>query len=82
MENNKEELQRCLDSEEYFYNNYCKKEGMPEYSKEQFLAYKKEAESKRNLILTKTRISNIGQSIIKNYNYFKSYPLTPNECFK
>ena len=29
------ELKRC-ESFEYFYNNYCRKEGMPEYSEKEW----------------------------------------------
>ena len=37
-EEQREEINKC-NSFEYFYNNYCKKEGMPEFSQETFEEY-------------------------------------------
>lgn len=34
-----EELKKCQDSVAYFYNNYCRREGDPEYSEEEFRKY-------------------------------------------
>ncbi|WP_372938755.1 hypothetical protein [Seonamhaeicola sp.] len=33
----KEEYELCEKHKWYFYNNYCRSEGMPEYSEEAFL---------------------------------------------
>lgn len=53
---------------EYFYNNYCKKEGMPDFSEEAFRQYI-ENNKKERFIRRRVRES-----------YF--YPFTPEEAFK
>jgi len=67
-EQQKEEIEKCQ-SLEYFYNNYCKKEGMPEYSEETWQEYieanKKERFSRRRGI---------------EFNF--TYPFTPEEAYK
>jgi hypothetical protein len=56
---------------EYFYNNYCKRDGMPEYSEEVFQDYLKMAEEARYRVGYTRRGKNI-----------RMYPLTPNKAFK
>jgi hypothetical protein len=62
-----EEILKCK-SFEYFYNNYCKKEGMPDFSQEAWEEYVKNNEKQR---FSRRRVHN---------NRF--FPLTPEECFK
>jgi len=64
-----EEIKKCK-SFEYFYNNYCKRDGMPEYSEEVYQDYLKMAEENRYRIGWTRRGNNL---------YMK--PLTPNEAF-
>jgi len=66
-----EELEKCKNSVAYFYNNYCRKEGMPEYSEEVFQEYIKMAEEARYRIGYFRR----GKAML-----MREYPLTPNEC--
>jgi hypothetical protein len=63
------EIEKCQ-SFEYFYNNYCKKEGMPEYSKEAFEEYKIQAEQAR----LRNGYSRRGKTFL-----MREYPLTPEE---
>lgn len=71
IENWQEEMEKCK-SFEYFYNNYCKKDGMPEYSEEAYQEYLKMAEEAKYKV-NRTRLG-------KNL-HMKLYPLTPEECF-
>lgn len=66
MENIGYEIQKCQNSFEYFYNNYCKREGMPEYSEEVYQDYLEEVK----YIIGRRRK---GRTL---------YPLTPSEVFK
>ena len=66
------EIEKCK-SFEYFYNNYCKRDGMPEYSEEVYQDYLKMAEDARYMIGRNRR----GKAI-----FLKEYSLTPNEAFK
>lgn len=68
-EEQQEEILRCK-SFEYFYNNYCKKEGMPEFSQEAWDEYVKNNEKQR---FSRRRAYN-------SDNRF--FPLTVEECFK
>lgn len=61
------EIEKCKSSE-YFYNNYCKKEGMPEYSEDVWQNYVEQVSRQR------VKPSRMG--------YKNNYPLTPDECFK
>ena len=72
-EQQQEEIERCKNSFEYFYNNYCKRDGMPEYSEEAYQDYLKMAEDARYMIGRNRR----GKAI-----FMKEYSLTPNEAFK
>lgn len=67
-EQRQEEIDKCV-SLEYFYNNYCKKEGMPEYSEETWKEYieanKKEKFSRRRGIF-----------------FNSAYPFTPEEVYR
>lgn len=65
------EIEKCKNSVSYFYNNYCRKEGMPEYSEEAFQEYIKEAE--------KARLRN-GYNRRGKVMLTREFPLTPNEC--
>lgn len=65
-----EEMQKCK-SFEYFYNNYCKRNGMPEYSEEAYQDYLKMAEEARYKVGRNRRGNNL---------YMK--PLTQNECYE
>tara|TARA_Y100000588_G_C13685215_1_gene682084 strand:- start:34 stop:318 length:285 start_codon:yes stop_codon:yes gene_type:complete len=51
--------QKCINSDQYFYENYIKKLGgnqhLPDYSPEVFAEYKKEAERIQNLYKIKMR---------------------------
>lgn len=62
------EIEKCQTSFEYFYNNYCKREGMPEYSEKAWQEYiennKRERFSRRKVV----------------GSHF--YPFTPEEAFK
>lgn len=71
VENWQEELERCKNSFEYFYNNYCRRDGMPEYSEEAYQAYLKDVEESRYIISRTHR----GKAL-------NMYPLTPKEAFK
>lgn len=71
MENIGEEIQKCQNSFEYFYNNYCKKEGMPEYSEKVYQDY---------LEMTQKGRCIIGKGRKGQYLYAK--PLTPKEALK
>jgi predicted metal-dependent peptidase len=64
------EIERCQESFAYFYNNYCKKEGMPEYSEDVFKDYLKQVEKERNKVSRRK----FGKS------YF--FPLTYQEALK
>lgn len=71
MENIGEEIQKCQNSFEYFYNNYCKRDGMPEYSEKVYRDYLEMAKNARHIIGRGRK----GQNL-----YAK--PLIPNESFK
>ncbi|HSE99932.1 MAG TPA: hypothetical protein VLA48_03465 [Nitrososphaeraceae archaeon] len=66
-EEQQKEIDNCK-SFEYFYNNYCKRDGMPEYSEEVYQEYLEN--------INKQRFSR-RRSIDNTF-----YPLTPEECFK
>lgn len=66
------EIEKCK-SFEYFYNNYCKRDGMPEYSEETYQDYLKMAEDAR-YIISKSRK---GKAL-----HMREHQLTPNESFK
>ena len=66
-EEQQKEVERCK-SFEYFYNNYCKREDMPEFSQEVWEDYLKQNEKQRF-----SRRRNTNSSF---------YPLTPQETFK
>ncbi len=70
VENWIEEMQKCK-SFVYFYNNYCKRDGMPKYSEEAYQDYLKMAEESRYKVGRSRRVDNL---------YMK--PLTPNECYE
>lgn len=61
------EKERC-NSFEYFYNNYCKKEGMPEFSQKVWDEY---VEFNNKQRFSRRRVGG---------SYF--YPFTPEESFK
>lgn len=65
------ELEKCKNSISYFYNNYCRKEGMPEYSEEAYQSYIELAQDLRNINGYFRR----GKAML-----MMTYPLTPNEC--
>ena len=65
------EIEKCKNSVSYFYNNYCRKEGMPEYSEEAFQEYIKEAENARQ----RNGYNRRGKVMLT-----REFPLTPNEC--
>jgi hypothetical protein len=44
------EIKRCQESFVYFYNNYCKKDGMPEYTEDVFKEYLQSVEDRRNRV--------------------------------
>lgn len=62
-----EEILRCK-SFEYFYNNYCKKDGMPEFSQEAWEEYVKN-NNKQRFSRRRVHVSHL-------------FPLTPEETFK
>lgn len=64
-EKQEEEIERC-NSLEYFYNNYCKREGMPDFSQKAWEEY----------------IENNNKSRVSRRRGSTFYPLTPEECFK
>lgn len=66
-EQQKLEKERC-NSFEYFYNNYCKKEGMPDFSQKVWDEYLENAKKQRFI---RRRVGG---------SYF--YPFTPEESFK
>ena len=72
-EQQQEEIERCKNSFEYFYNNYCRRDGMPEYSEEAYQDYLKMAEDTR-YVIGRTRLG-------KNL-HMKLYSLTPDKVFK
>ena len=65
-EEQQNELKRC-ESFEYFYNNYCRKEGMPEYSEKEWQEYVKNNSNRR---FSRRRLDSV------------FYPFTPEEVFK
>ena len=66
-EEKQEEINKCK-SFEYFYNNYCKREGVPEFSQKAWEEYV-ETNNKQRF----SRRRDINSSF---------YPLTPEETFK
>ena len=72
-EQQQEEIEKCKNSFEYFYNNYCKRDGMPEYSEEAYQDYLRNVEESR-YIIGKTRSG-------KNL-HMKLYLFTPDKAFK
>lgn len=66
-EEQQNELKKC-ESFEYFYNNYCRKEGMPEYSEKEWQEYIKRNNNER---FSRRRFGN---------NHY--YPFTIEEVFK
>ena len=66
-EQQQEEIEKCK-SFEYFYENYCWKEGMPKYTE---TAYKEYMENNMKQRFSRRRMRN---------SY--SFPLTPEEAFK
>jgi hypothetical protein len=66
-EEQQKEIEKCQ-SFEYFYNNYCWREGMPKYSEESWQEYVENNNRKR---FSRRRMGN---------TYF--YPFTPEEAFK
>ena len=77
-----EEIKKCNESVSYFYNNYCRKDGMPEYSEKVFEQYKKDIEQKRLFMNIKIRRSGPSPTFIDRFNLYNQYPLTPEEVFK
>lgn len=67
-----QELVKCENSEEYFYENYCRKENMPEYSKEEFEKY-------INTVKVMRSGFRLGDRRMKAH--LKQYPLTPKDIF-
>lgn len=65
------ELMEKCKSFKYFYNNYCKRDSMPEYSEEVFQDYLKMAEENR-----------YGVSRTRKGNNLYMQPLRPNECYE
>lgn len=65
-EEQQNELKRC-ESFEYFYNNYCRKEGMPEYSEKEWQEYVKRNNNKR---FSRRKLDSV------------FYTFTPEEVFK
>lgn len=68
----KEEFEKCQNSKAYFYNNYCRKEGMPEYSEEEFDKY-------INTVKVMRSGQRLGDHRMKAY--LKKYPMTANDVF-
>ena len=73
IEDYKQEIEKCK-SLEYFYKNYCWREGMPEYSEEAYKEYLEFAKTDRYIIGVNNRR---GKSMC-----MREYPLTPDEAFK
>ena len=65
-EEQQSELRKC-ESFEYFYNNYCRKEGMPEYSEKECQEYVKRGNNQR---FSRRNLDSV------------FYPFTPEEVFK
>lgn len=74
-----EELELCEKHKKYFYNNYCRAEGMPEYSEKAFERYLKEAEEKRNICMIKQRRTGFKPNYFQSTELFQDYPLTFKE---
>ncbi len=66
-EEQQKEIEKCQ-SFEYFYNNYCWREGMPKYSEKAWQEY---VENNNRERFSRRRMDN---------SY--CYPLTPEEAFK
>jgi len=66
-EEQQEEIERCK-SFEYFYNNYVRKEWMPEFSEKVWETY----------------VENVKKVRFSRHRDFNNsfYPFTPEECFK
>lgn len=67
------ELEKCQNSFEYFYNNYCKRDGMPEYSEDVYKNYLGMAKKARYIAGYTRR----GKLLCMG-----GYPLTLEECYK
>jgi len=67
----KEEYELCTKYNKYFYNNYCRAEGMPEYSEEVFEKYTEDVKEKRS----KSNLLDIKKS-------YATYPLSIDEVIK
>lgn len=72
-EEQRKEIEKCK-SIEYFYENYCRKEGMPEYSEKAYEEYLEFAESCRHIVGKTSRRSK-SMCIME-------YPITINEAIK
>lgn len=64
-----DEIQKCVDSPLYFYNNYVRKEGQPELTQEQWDNHVKMIEYQRN-------------NPIKLRNTFKDRIVLTEECYQ
>jgi hypothetical protein len=69
-EEQQKEIEKCK-SFEYFYKNYCWKEGMPEYSEKVYKEYLEMAEKARYMIGRTRR----GKALC-----MREYPLKPEDC--
>jgi hypothetical protein len=86
LKNNKElatkEYAKCIESNEYFYNMCCKREGDPDYSSKVFEEYKKLTEENRRILQSKFR--RVGPK--PNFEYMRKFyennPFSPKESFR
>ena len=71
-----EEFDKCVSSEEYFYENFIRRDGWPPYSKEEFEKYIEANKKNREYFANKS----IGcRSQGKTLSMM---PITPEEAFK
>lgn len=67
------EYQKCQNSISYFYNNYCRKEGQPEYTEEEFEKYINTVKLMKNGSIIRDRRMKL---------HLLQYPLTIKDAFK
>jgi len=86
LKNNKDlatkEYAKCIESEEYFYNMWCKREGDPEYSPETFEEYKKLIKENRHLLQSKFRRAGPKPNFEYMRKFYENNPFSAKESFK
>ena len=86
LKNNKDlaakEYAKCIESEEYFYNMWCKRKGDPEYSPKVFNDYKESTEERISLQHTKFRRFEPKPNFEDMSKFYHEYPVSAEKAFK